>query len=78
MRPAVGRPLPVQALLTEREVDVLDGLSRRLSYQEIGAELFISLPTVKSHTGHIYSKLGVANRRQALLKAQTLGWSPQS
>jgi len=28
----------------------------------------------KHHVGNIYSKLGVANRRQALLKAQSLGW----
>jgi LuxR family maltose regulon positive regulatory protein len=64
------------ALLTLRESDVLDGLGRRLSYQEIADELFISSGTVKHHVGNIYSKLGVANRRQALLKAQSLGWHP--
>ena len=45
-----------------------------LSYQEIGAELFISPETVKTHAANIYSKLGVANRRQAVVKAQSLGW----
>jgi LuxR family maltose regulon positive regulatory protein len=63
-------------LLTLRESDVLDGLGRRLSYQEIADELYISSGTVKHHVGNIYSKLGVANRRQALLKAQSLGWHP--
>jgi LuxR family maltose regulon positive regulatory protein len=63
-------------LLTLRETDVLDGLGRRLSYQEIADELFISSGTVKHHVGNIYSKLGVANRRQALLRAQSLGWHP--
>jgi LuxR family maltose regulon positive regulatory protein len=63
-------------LLTLRESDVLDGLGRRLSYQEIADELYISSGTVKHHVGNIYGKLGVANRRQALLKAQSLGWSP--
>jgi LuxR family maltose regulon positive regulatory protein len=64
----------VLTLLTLRESDVLDGLGRRLSYQEIATELFISTGTVKHHVGNIYSKLGVANRRQALLEAQSLGW----
>jgi LuxR family maltose regulon positive regulatory protein len=64
-------------LLTFREADVLDGLCRRLSYQEIAEELFISVHTVKSHTHHIYEKLGVVNRRQALRKAQELGMGPE-
>ena len=68
--------LSVLTLLTLRESDVLDGLGRRLSYQEIADELFISPGTVKHHVGNIYSKLGVANRREALLQAQTLGWQP--
>lgn len=61
-------------VLTLRESEVLHALARRLSYQEIGDELFISAHTVKSHATHIYEKLGVANRRQALAKAQALGW----
>jgi LuxR family transcriptional regulator, maltose regulon positive regulatory protein len=70
------QPLSVLTFLTLRETDVLDCLGRRLSYQEIANELFISSGTVKHHVGNIYSKLGVANRRQAMLKAQSLGWHP--
>jgi LuxR family maltose regulon positive regulatory protein len=70
-----GSTQPASAVLTEREAEVLAGLARRLSYQEIADELFISLHTVKSHAVNIYRKLDVPNRRQALLKAQARGWS---
>jgi LuxR family maltose regulon positive regulatory protein len=64
----------VLEVLTTREAEVLEHLHRRLSYQEIGEALFISPQTVKSHVTKIYEKLGVGNRREALLKAQSLGW----
>lgn len=70
-----GAAPPIAEVLTEREADVLLGLTRRLSYQEIADELFISLNTVKSHAISIYRKLDVPNRRQALRKAHALGWS---
>lgn len=80
-RPGVGSATisarNVFEMLTLREADVLDGLCRRLSYQEIAEELFISVHTVKSHTRHIYEKLGVANRRQAMSKSQALGVAPR-
>ncbi|HET6746459.1 MAG TPA: LuxR C-terminal-related transcriptional regulator [Candidatus Limnocylindria bacterium] len=75
--PAANQPPTMADVLTEREAEVLAGLVRRLSYQEIAAELFISLNTVKSHAANIYRKLDVPNRRQALLKAHVLGWSAQ-
>lgn len=63
--------------LTERENEVLACLVRRLSYREIGDELFISLPTVKSHVHSVYDKLGVGSRREALAKAASLGVFPR-
>jgi LuxR family maltose regulon positive regulatory protein len=73
-----GRALSALTLLTLRECDVLNCLGRRLSYQEIADELFISPGTVKRHVGSIYSKFGVGNRRQALLTAQSMGWQPET
>ena len=75
---ASARTLSVLKLLTLRECDVLDGLGRRLSYQEIADELFISPGTVKRHVGSIYSKFGVGNRREALVMAESLGWQPSA
>jgi LuxR family maltose regulon positive regulatory protein len=65
-------------LLTVREAEVLERLHRRLSYREIGEELFIAPQTVKSHVATLYAKLGVGSRRQALAMAQSLGWAPQA
>jgi LuxR family maltose regulon positive regulatory protein len=75
---SVTPDVQVSELLTVREVEVLECLHRRLSYQEIGRELFISPQTVKSHVANVYAKLGVGNRRQALVMAQLLGWAPQT
>ena len=65
---------PLLETLTAREAEVLAGLARRLSYQEIGDELFISMETVKSHAANIYGKFGVRSRREALDKAVLHGW----
>jgi LuxR family maltose regulon positive regulatory protein len=59
--------------LTERELEVLELLAERLSIQEISSRLFISPSTVQQHTHHIYRKLNVANKRQAVASAELLG-----
>ncbi len=55
-------------LLSEREHEVLQQLSQGLIYKEIGEKLFISHETVKQHIKHIYQKLHVQNKVEALNK----------
>ncbi|MFG2107608.1 response regulator [Micromonospora chersina] len=57
--PAGGRPTPN---LSEREIEVVRAIARGRTNQEIAAELFISLSTVKSHLSGIQTKLGLRNR----------------
>ncbi|TJZ97410.1 response regulator [Actinacidiphila oryziradicis] len=54
-------PQPSQPL-TERETEVVRAVARGRTNQEIAAELFISLSTVKGHLTGIQNKLGVRNR----------------
>lgn len=64
------------AFLTRREREVLEALARRLSYQEIADQLFISPYTVKRHAAGIYGKLGVSGRLEAIRAAHAMGWQP--
>ena len=59
--------------LTARELEVLALLARRFTNDEIARELVVSLPTVKSHVAHIYAKLGVSGRKEAVACAARLG-----
>jgi len=52
--------------LTEREVQVLTGMSRGRSNAEIGRELFLSEDTVKTHARRLFRKLRAADRAQAV------------
>lgn len=52
--------------LTEREIQVLTGMSRGRSNGEIGRELFLSEDTVKTHARRLFRKLGAADRAQAV------------
>ncbi len=50
--------------LTERERDVAHAVARGLSNADIAAELYMGVPTVKTHVGRLFTKLGVENRVQ--------------
>lgn len=59
--------------LTERESEILQLISQGMNNQEIADTLFLSRGTIKAHNHNIYSKLGVKNRSQAILRAQEIG-----
>ena len=69
-RPKVAGPLIEP--LTRREREVLRLLAEEASNQEIARRLFITVGTVKKHVYHIFGKLGVRNRAEAVAKARAL------
>lgn len=60
-------------LLSDREVEVLKVMVGGLTTQQIAARLFISENTVKTHVRHIFEKLEVSNRAEAVGKALQMG-----
>jgi DNA-binding NarL/FixJ family response regulator len=61
-------------ILTDREIEVLKLATRGLSNQEIANELFLSLRTVQAHISHIFNKLQVSSRTEAVVRALKEGW----
>ena len=55
-------------VLSAREKEILELLSKGMVYKEIAAQLFISAETVRKHVYHIYEKLHVNNRVEAVNK----------
>lgn len=64
---------PLADKLTERELQVLKGLTEGKSNKEIARDLDIQEPTVKLHMKTLYRKVGAANRTQAALIAREAG-----
>ncbi|MGI8909035.1 MAG: LuxR C-terminal-related transcriptional regulator [Rubrobacteraceae bacterium] len=65
-------PAPGLEPLSEREVEVLELVAAGRSNAEIARELYLSLGTVKAHVHHIFGKLLVRNRSQAVARAREL------
>ncbi|MFN2135489.1 MAG: LuxR C-terminal-related transcriptional regulator [Candidatus Promineifilaceae bacterium] len=77
---AQGAPSAVDAAnaalvepLSGRELEILGLIAEGLSNREIGQRLFLALNTVKGHNRHIFAKLGVKRRTEAVARAQELG-----
>ncbi len=72
---ATASQAPLQILpdpLTEREHEVLQLIAAGLSNYEIAVRLFVGISTVKKHVTHIFDKLAVSSRTQAILRAREL------
>ena len=61
------------SLLSDRELEVLNCLFEGLTTQQIAVSLYISENTVKTHIRHIFEKLAVSNRAEAVGKAMQIG-----
>ena len=57
-------------VLTAREIEVLDQLSKGLQYQKIADNLILSVGTIRKHVENIYKKLQVHNKLEAIQKAK--------
>lgn len=71
--PGAGEPARAVASLTDRELEVLRTIAAGLSNAEIATRLFVSETTVKTHVGHILTKLAVRDRVQAVVFAYEHG-----
>lgn len=65
---------PFHYLLSEREFEVLKLVHEGLTNKEISQKLFLSENTVKTHLKHIYKKIAVKSRKDAILKAKMWGF----
>jgi len=61
-------------LLSDREMEVLRLAARGLSNHDIAKELYLSIRTVQGHLGHIFEKLEVSSRTEAVVRALKEGW----
>ena len=65
---------PPEKVLGDRELEVLQLASKALSNQEMADHLGLSLHTIEAHMRHIFSKLHVGSRTEAVLYALKQGW----
>jgi NarL family two-component system response regulator LiaR len=74
--PAPGKLADQKSLevLSDREMEVLKLAAKGLSNQDIADDLCLSLRTVQAHLGHIFNKLQVSSRTEAVVRALKEGW----
>ena len=73
--PGPGKPKHEPSVaLSEREIDILKLAAEGLSNQDIADKLFLSVRTVQAHLGHIFNKIGVGSRTEAVVRALREGW----
>jgi DNA-binding NarL/FixJ family response regulator len=63
-----------EKVLSDRETEVLRLATQGLNNQDIADKLCLSLRTVQAHLGHIFNKLQVSSRTEAVVKALKEGW----
>jgi LuxR family maltose regulon positive regulatory protein len=70
-----GRPpgATLREPLTQAETRVLHYLPTSLSVPEIAEQIYLSVNTVRTHMRHVYDKLGVHRRQEAVERARVLG-----
>jgi LuxR family maltose regulon positive regulatory protein len=73
---AAPQPSPLAEQLTGRELEMLELLAQGLSNREIADLLVLSPNTVRTHLYHLYAKLAVHSRLQAVLRGRELGLLP--
>ncbi|MET7921130.1 LuxR C-terminal-related transcriptional regulator, partial [Streptomyces avermitilis] len=71
-RPEDQPPAPVVEELSGREREVLQRLAELMSTEEIAADLYVSVNTVKTHLKSVYRKLAVNRRHDAVRRAREL------
>jgi DNA-binding NarL/FixJ family response regulator len=59
--------------LTEREAEILEWIAKGNTNEEIAGQLVLSLKTIRNHVSNIFSKLQVADRAQAIIRARNAG-----
>jgi DNA-binding NarL/FixJ family response regulator len=74
---ANGATLAEKSPLSTREQDVLELIARGFSYGEIARLQSVSVHTVQTHIKHLYSKLAVHSRSEAVYEATRMGWLPR-
>lgn len=76
--PSPAGAQPLLEPLTDSEARVLRYLPTNLSAREIAEELYLSVSTIRTHTRHLFAKLGVHRRTEAVNRARAVGLLPPS